>query len=900
MLRITRKADCRHCPLNGTTTKVRGLCERAQAPSIVFLGEAPGAEEELEGKPFIGPAGRYLKGALSEVGINLSTAYFTNVISCRPERNDISSEDAQEAIRCCRKGLLQELLQLKLLGAKVLVALGATARNSIMPGSQRGYVYKVGIEGEFIPFLTTFHPSYLLRGAEKEEPTWSRDLDRALQVSLGNFKQTELSLEMFPSIQRIEELTEDLLSRDPLPLLGVDIETHKSMRPFEAEIVVVGIAWSPHEAISFPFLLQGGKPAWKTSREKKRMEHCLRSLLSRCPTLFQNAPYDVQHLGNNGFPVAGPIDDVLLVHHSISPELPHNLAYIGSVYSDLPDWKSEAEDPRRMLYWPDEKRHKYNLIDACSLLSILPKLLKEVEENKTRHIYERFSKPLIPVVVELTRNGICVSQKRLKKWVAWVREELIEAESSVRSFYDLPPTFNLNSAQQLGFLFYGIEPPGLEKKRKELVAYDEPESKRRKVTRRKEKVVARGGTVSIVIHEEPTKAYTDLKSYVDLFDLLVPFPRTRARVRTTKAGQAETDEKALLAVSIAAANEIAEIEERKPTEYNRERKKNLANYRQFIDLFRKYKDFAKLESTYTEFPIGPDGRLHAWYSIHKTATGRLASSDPNLQNIPKEAREIFVPESGYVFVEGDYSNLELRVLAYEAEDDVLQAQFDAGLNVHSENCKLLFGLTENHPRWAAARKACKTYIFGMMYGGTVNGVFYKVALQVPELGLTLHRFKEIHEHYLDAHPAYVRWREKITQQVTETRTVLTANGRTRYLLGDLNSAIREGLDTPIQGTATEYAMDGTIRVFKRLHKEKFDARLVASTHDSLTAEVRKDQAPAFGKMMKEELERPQRLWGKMVSFPVELSSSQDSWGELKAIEVPDVRQKKTARPRRGG
>jgi DNA polymerase I-like protein with 3'-5' exonuclease and polymerase domains len=173
----------------------------------------------------------------------------------------------------------------------------------------------------------------------------------------------------------------------------------------------------------------------------------------------------------------------------------------------------------------------------------------------------------------------------------------------------------------------------------------------------------------------------------------------------------------------------------------------------------------------------------------------------------------------------------------------------------------------------------------MIYGGSIEGVFHKVALQVPELGLTLAMFKEIHERWLAAHPAYQIWRERIIREVTETRTVRTANGRTRYFLGDMNSAIRAGLDTPIQGTANEYWADAVIRLRARRDAESLDARLVTATHDSVGFEVLRSERDRFAKVMKEEMERPQHLWNRNVSFPVELKWSSKSWGEMEKLEV---------------
>jgi DNA polymerase I-like protein with 3'-5' exonuclease and polymerase domains len=764
---------------------------------------------------------------------------------------------------------------------KVLCALGNTARNAIKPDARRGYVYPIKLEGdspqeEPLPFIQTFHPSYILRGAQKEEPTWSRDLSRVLDLAQNGVRFTEPDLCMFPTIHDVERITGELLRRKPKPRLAVDIETI-GLRPFEVKIIVIGIAWDAEHALSIPLLKQGGAKYWLAS-EEARARRCLIRLFAECPTLFQYAPFDIQHLENDGIPVLRPgllPDDVLLEHHAINPELPHNLEYLASAYSNMPSWKSEmGEDPRRLIMQPDEKTREYNLRDALVLHPIHAALQPELDEGGTRHIYERFSKRLIPVVVELTRNGMIVSQGRLATWQAHVRKELRSAERKLRREFALPPTFNLDSDHHLRWYLYGAMPSSLARKREELASYDLPPElgKNGKPKRGKSK---------------DTKKYVELAETCAIY-ALPHLERTRATMRKTDTGAFATDEQALLAHSISAAGEIAQIEERRETPFNRTRKASLRRVITFIEGLSTYNEFSKLNSTYMEFPTGPDGRVHAWYSIHRTATGRLASSSPNMQQVPKPARVIFVPEAGWVFLEADYSNLELRVLAYETDDEVLQAMFDKGLNVHSENCRLLFGIEEDHPNWEDARKACKTYIFGRIYGGTVRGIFEKVAMQVPKLGLTFSRFSEIDERYFDAHPKYALWYTRTVREVRETRTVRTANGRVRYLLGDEGSAIREGLNLPIQGTGSEVVMDATIRFKEWRDEQKSRTKLVASTHDSLTSEVPKAELGPVAAALLRILQEPQDLWGRKVSFPVELKMSASSWGEMEPCNAPKL------------
>jgi len=170
----------------------------------------------------------------------------------------------------------------------------------------------------------------------------------------------------------------------------------------------------------------------------------------------------------------------------------------------------------------------------------------------------------------------------------------------------------------------------------------------------------------------------------------------------------------------------------------------------------------------------------------------------NAQNIPEEAKNIFVAEDGYEMAEIDYSNLELRVLAVESDDDVLKKIFKEGRNVHTENCKRMFGIDESNALWGAARRACKTYIFGRNYGGGLKGIFERVVKAVPELQLTYARFAEIDRAYRRDHPRYTKWVNRITEQVRATRKLKNGIGRVRYFLGTPDQIVRAGLNFPVQ------------------------------------------------------------------------------------------------------
>jgi uracil-DNA glycosylase family 4 len=878
------KSKCKLCPLNETTTKVWGRCERTSSPKVVFLGEAPGAQEELEGKPFIGAAGRFLASATSRAGYRIDGCYLTNVICCRPPGNNIESVEAREAIKCCRTGLEAELKDLVKRGASVICALGNTARDSMNSEMKRGYLYE-GSHG--VPEMMTFHPAFILRGMTKEEPTWINDLAKVERVSRGELRLLNHKFTTHPGIEEIESRTDKLTAKKAL--IGVDIETSGFLYG-QARIIVVGIASSKTEAFSIPFLQQHGKPYWKDPSHEIRAKVCVQRLMSECPTMMQNAPFDMAHLAAMGAPVLRLKHDLLLAHHSMSPELPHSLEYIASCFGSTPNWKSVVkDDARRMLELPDEVLRRYNLIDCIVLFQCIDPILQELREDGTLETYEKQALPNVALSHELTTAGIRVDQDRLREWKTALEGQRLNSEADLVHMTDVPPSFNWASKFHMRWLLFGERPASLEAKIKELASFDEPGCKRSK----------------------ETKLYRDLKAYAEAFTVK-PLELPRFTKTRTDSGLTSTDELALMRLGIAISNRLRDIKDlKRKTSMHAAEEKGLERSSKVLVSYRDLQETSKLLSTYTEFPTGPDGRVHPWYKIHGTATGRLSSSMPNLQNVPMEARKCFVPEVGHVYVEADFSNIELRVLALASNDDVLQAQFDAGLSIHDENCKALFGIQPDHPTWKSARKAIKTGIFGLVYGGSLRSIYEKVVIQVPELNLTYDRWCEIWDRYFKLHPAYLAWKNAAVAQILATRCVETAYGRKRYLLGDEQEILREGPNAIIQGTASEIVLEGVRDVLSEFTEGDWGSerpRLVACVHDSALSETPSKAAEDVASTLKRFLERPRDLerWGKrQVKFPVELAWSEVSWGEMKPWEAksngeqPALQRRRTTKAIRG-
>lgn len=255
----------------------------------------------------------------------------------------------------------------------------------------------------------------------------------------------------------------------------------------------------------------------------------------------------------------------------------------------------------------------------------------------------------------------------------------------------------------------------------------------------------------------------------------------------------------------------------------------------------------------------------------------------NAQNIPEEARKIFVPAYGHAFVSGDFSNLELRVMAYEFGDTTLERMFSEGKNIHDENTRVMFGIDKKNPQWTHIRKAAKIAVFGRSYGGGIRGIFERVSAKVPEFNFTMAMFRTADRKYFEAHPALDIGFQKASKTARDTRVCITATGRKRFFLGTPEEVEREGINTPIQGVAGDIENESLIDLYEECEKH-IDWKLVATVHDSNVIECPIEEVKSCAKVMKRIMEKPRHLWGKTIVFPCDISVSTVSWGEMKDYE----------------
>ena len=294
---------------------------------------------------------------------------------------------------------------------------------------------------------------------------------------------------------------------------------------------------------------------------------------------------------------------------------------------------------------------------------------------------------------------------------------------------------------------------------------------------------------------------------------------------------------------------------------------NLAGKHPIIGFIKDYRDLAKLKSTYIDGllkVIGPDGRIHTHFQMTVTATGRLSSTEPNLQNIPVrkdmggELRKMFIAGEGNVLVDADYSQIELRLLAHIAGDPVMLAAFERGDDIHAVTASQVFGvpLGEVTP---VQRGRAKAVNFGIVYGISSFSL-------ANDIGVLPREAKAYIDSYLEKYSKVREYMAAVVESAKKQGYVSTLFGRRRYLpeLKSSNFNVRSfgervALNMPIQGTAADIIKIAMINVSNRLKAEKLTGRLILQVHDELIAECPESEAEAVSLVLREEMENAARL-----------------------------------------
>ena len=554
-------------------------------------------------------------------------------------------------------------------------------------------------------------------------------------------------------------------------ILSLDTET-TSTDTIEAELV--GLSFSVEEGKAFYVAVPENRS------EAQRIVDIFRPVYEdeSIEKVGQNIKYDMEVLANYGVEVKGRMFDTMIAHYLLQPELRHNMDYMAEVFlhyqtvhiEELIGPKGKGQRSMRSLSPADV--YEYACEDADITLKLKNVLEPKLKENGLEKLFEEIEMPLVPVLVEMERNGVLIDTESLKETSRLFTERMLTLEQEI--FQLAGQEFNISSPKQVGDILFG-----------------------------KMKIV-----------EKPKK---------------------------TKTGQFVTSEEVL---------------------------QQLRTKHPVVDKILDYRGLKKLLGTYIDaLPklIHPKtGHIHTSFNQTVTATGRLSSSDPNLQNIPvrgedgKEIRKCFIPEEGCLFFSADYSQIELRVMAHLSGDKNMIEAFQEGYDIHAATAATIYK-KDIHDVERDERTKSKRANFGIIYGITVFGLAERLDIERAEAKLLIDGF-------FQTFPQVHDYMERSKEVAREKGYAETVFHRRRYLPDILSRnatvrgfAERNAINAPIQGSAADIIKVAMVRIHQRMKAEKLKSKMILQVHDELNFSVVPEEKERMERLVLEEMQQAYAL-----------------------------------------
>jgi DNA polymerase I-like protein with 3'-5' exonuclease and polymerase domains/uracil-DNA glycosylase len=831
----------------------------------MIIGEAPGAEEEAQGKPFIGASGHELDRMLGEAGISRAECFVSNV--CRVRLPDYYkkgkrvSNDINQWISTGKnkptvkfypqtagewqplrdrwvkpqiiEGYTRLVVEIAQVQPNIIIPVGnlsmwaLTGRFGI--SKWRGSMLHCDIPGgtptfklQDVKVIPTFHPAYILRSWSERAITVS-DLRRAARFRNGEpYPKPKWVFQVRPTFDsacNVLEQVHNKLNTAPLRL-SFDLETRLG------HIACAGVSWSATEAICLPFMcVERIEGYWSEDEEGVILLWLWKILTHKnARVIGQNLLYDCQYTWRHWHFVPRVTQDTMISQHSIFSDLPKGLAYLASMYCDYyVYWKDEGKD------WlpgqPEDQLWHYNCLDCVYTYEVSLALEAAAAKLNLNAVHKAQQEMFWPVLQAMQR-GVAIDLKRRDALIMEVQEEIGRRENFL--FQVLGHELNIRSSKQVKALFYD-----------------------------------------------------DLK--------------LRVRI-DRKTGAPSCNDEALQ--SIAREEPLM---------------------RPIVNAISDIRTMQIFVGTFLTAGLDADGRMRTSYNIGGSSSGksapktyRLSSSENafgggcNLQTIPSEKsksvgkakargaiaglgeayqypdlRSIFVPDTGYTFFNGDLDRADLQVVCWEADDELLKTALRLGVDIHLMNVFTLDGkdpppleeLVEGHPRYLdhrgprkLSREFSKVFCHGTNYGGGARTM-------AAHTGRTIHEVDRAQSIWFGAHPGIKRWHDRVKAQVMQRRFVENTFGYRWYIFDRPDSIIPEAIAWIPQSTVSIVIN----RIWQRIYHDLPEVQVLLQVHDSLAGQMPTSQASALAKDIVERAHIVVPYPDPLV-IPFSLGTSTKHWG----------------------
>lgn len=435
-----------------TQTQVIVGPEGPKNASIILVGEAPGANEVIQKRPFVGAAGRFLEVCLEKAGAKRKECYITNVVKIRPPANDINRlPELGTTVKDWIPSFKEELKSLT--NPKVLIALGDTALNALCPGLKvtkwRGSV----IECDWLPgvkVVPAYHPARVLVREYKTHPAFIHDLARAVHIAHYGWKELNRSAHIKPTFFEALDYIRRCQSAEAF---AWDLET------FGAQVACIGLALSETDSMCIPFK-NGFANYWPADQEEALWRELGLMFSSPARKFVHNGiGFDHEFIREAfGAQPAPPVFDTYLAHALANPEMPHRLDFLTSMYTDLPYYKDDTKDEsgEKFSRYGDRSYFEdlwvYNCKDAMVTFEVGQKLIRELKDLRMYEFFIGYVQPLYRCLFDIQYRGLPLDPQATQAKALELDSRIAESRQVMDRI--LGQNFNPASPKQVSKLLY--------------------------------------------------------------------------------------------------------------------------------------------------------------------------------------------------------------------------------------------------------------------------------------------------------------------------------------------------------------------------------------------------------------------------------------------------------------
>jgi len=807
---------CRKCKLCSERSNIVFGMGDANS-NILFVGEAPGAEEDRVGMPFIGQSGKVLKKLFDEVGISERKDYYiANTVMCRPPDN---RDPEKDELKNCLPYLFK---QIELIKPKIICCLGKVAAQNLL-GTTNNLKQLRGVVHNFndIPVVVTYHPGYLLRNSSGRSAVVS-DLKKILRIlnSDKDAVKVEKHYKLITTLEELENTVEYILNN--AEIIAFDVET-TGLEFFCNKILGVGLSISPYSAYYIPIKYFSAleelykshfsdlnyfdpKVFKKLIRSKehknkfikyelddfwgddsKKVYNLVKKLLeSGIPKTAHNAKFDIKFLKYVGINVKNLRFDSMLAHYLLDENSRHSLDELSVSFDDLLDYSSIVKDiggsGKEVAFHtvPVEILGEYCMKD-CDLCLRLSYMFRDELEKKPKlfNLLRKFYIPLTDIFVDAEIQGITVD----------VSNTLELKESFEKEMKEISDKLNIRAGKEINI------------------------------------------------------ASNKQKGWLLFEKLGLPI------LAKTPSGNPKVDNEVLLNLRDNHKSGVA-------------------------GFLLRYAFLAKMVSTYLNNFLNMrdvNNRIHSSYKLHGTETGRLSSAGPNLQNIPRDKRikSLLVASPGRTLIVTDYSQMELRVLAWYSKDKKMLDCYEQGIDIHKLTASSIFSVPYEEVT-KAQRQISKTTNFAIVYGSGAEGLMNTLntdsKFEESGFNITQDEAQQFLNIYFKTYTGVADWISFVYEGALESGFVENVFGRRRRFPQFMDRGLsnyeqaelrRKAANSVIQGTASDICNFATIRCVNYLKENGFDKKAVfiVNVHDAVIFDVDEDFVDEIKEPIREILER---------------------------------------------